>query len=99
LHDPRGLGLLPILENFVISLVAHDILHLRSAPTVKQLRSIVDSSELTIVSKFLQRIKLEPAGGRISLKRAALLPILNQGINPRRTTTLNVGPAALRRMG
>jgi hypothetical protein len=47
LHDPRGLGLLPILENFVISLVAHDILHLRSAPTVKQLRSIVHSSELT----------------------------------------------------
>ena len=30
LHDPRGLGLRPILENFVISLVAHDILHLRS---------------------------------------------------------------------
>src|SRR5262245_32354185 len=49
LHDPRGLGLLPILENFVISLVAHDILHLRSAPTVKQLRSIVHSSELTVM--------------------------------------------------
>src|SRR6516165_8483480 len=63
LHDPRGLGLLPILENFVISLVAHGILHLRSAPTVKQLRSIVHSSELTIVSQFLQRIKLE-AGRR-----------------------------------
>jgi hypothetical protein len=57
LHDPRGLGLLPILENFVISLVAHGILHLRSAPTVKQLRSIVHSSELTIVSQFLQRMK------------------------------------------
>ena len=63
LHDPRGLGFLPILENFVISLVAHGILHLRSAPTVKQLRSIVHSSELTIVSQFLQRIKLE-AGRR-----------------------------------
>src|SRR5215469_1911713 len=49
LHDPRGLGLLPILENFVISLVAHDILHLRSAPTVKKLRSIVHSSELTVM--------------------------------------------------
>src|SRR6516225_855903 len=51
LHDPRVLGLLPILENLVISLVAHGILHLRSAPTVKQLRNTVYSSELTIVSQ------------------------------------------------
>ena len=35
LHDPRGLGFLPILENFVISLVAHDILHLRSGTNGK----------------------------------------------------------------
>jgi hypothetical protein len=28
LHDPRVLGLLPILEDFVISLVAHGILYL-----------------------------------------------------------------------
>src|SRR5262249_53189635 len=35
LHDSRGLGLLPILENFVISLVAHGILHLRSAHNSK----------------------------------------------------------------
>src|SRR5262249_38178810 len=55
LHNPRVLGLLPILENSVISLVAHGILHLRRAPTVKQLRNTVYSSELTIVSQFLSK--------------------------------------------
>src|SRR5262249_16592503 len=47
LHNPPVLGLLPILENSVISLIAHGILHLRRPPTVKQLRNTVYSSELT----------------------------------------------------
>src|SRR6516162_60148 len=62
LHNPRVLGLLPLLENSVISLVAHGILHLRRAPTVKQLRNTVYSSELTIVSQFLLDQRLAQLG-------------------------------------
>ncbi len=43
LHDLRIFGLLLIIEEFVISLVAHGILHLRSALTIKQLRDTVYS--------------------------------------------------------
>jgi hypothetical protein len=41
LHDPRILGLLLIVEEPVIFRVAHGILHLLSAPTIKQLRNTV----------------------------------------------------------
>jgi hypothetical protein len=43
MHDPRVLGLLLVVEDFVIFCVAHGILHLRSALTVKQLRNTVYS--------------------------------------------------------
>src|SRR5262245_33218300 len=41
LHDPRILGLLPVVEEPVIFRVAHGILHLLSASTIKQLRNTV----------------------------------------------------------
>ena len=41
LHDLRILGLLLIVEEPVIFRVAHGILHLLSAPTIKQLRNTV----------------------------------------------------------
>jgi hypothetical protein len=50
LNDLRVLGLLLVVEDLVISRVAHGILHLRSAPTVKQLRNTVYGSELSIES-------------------------------------------------
>src|SRR6516165_9267171 len=56
LHDLRVLGLLLVVVDFVIFRVAHGILHLRSAPTVKQLRNTVYSSELTIVPQFLSKL-------------------------------------------
>ena len=41
-HDPRNLGLLLVVEKpLLIFRVAHGILHLLSAPTIKQLRNTV----------------------------------------------------------
>jgi hypothetical protein len=78
LHDLRVLGLLLVIEDFVISRVAHGILHLRNASTVKQLRNTVYGSELTIASKFLSKVfhangcPVTVAGRFLSTKRPRL---------------------------
>src|SRR5262249_32278503 len=58
LHDLRVLGPLLVVVAFVIFRVAHSNLHLRSAPTVKQLRNTVYSSEAFVARSGTRRLSL-----------------------------------------
>ena len=69
LHDLRILGLFQIVEEPVIFRVAHGILHLLSAPTIKQLRDTVYCSQVSFGSLLVRRLNV--MGTRAESRRAS----------------------------
>jgi hypothetical protein len=72
LHDLHILGLFQIVEEPVIFRVAHGILHLLSAPTIKQLRDTVYCSQVSFGSLLVRRLNApEVMGTRAESRRAS----------------------------